>query len=214
MGLRRLATCPYHRMGNSDTEHMNYNMTQILFMVVNMHQNDGDEELSHLEADLNYSHAPANGSAPNEMHLGTSPHLPLTVIESRGASGNQSLGRNQLEFYGLARERQQCTFRMVRESHVITSSPIARANRRLNDTLHNGPRYAIGHGVWVCNGTANAQTVQLKDGDEVVLKSRFSLDRTAPLKIIFVSDRVPFPRIGSPLATGYCICIYRRLFDG
>ena len=102
MGIRKLTTSAYHPMGNGGTERVNRTMAQMLSTVVNERQNDWDEQLPHVEAEFNNSVSAATGLAPNEVHLGRLPRLPLTVIERRGVRGHQGLGRDQLEYCDLA----------------------------------------------------------------------------------------------------------------
>lgn len=47
MGMRNLITGPYHPMDNGGTEHVNHTLAWSLSMVVDEHQNDWDEQLTH-----------------------------------------------------------------------------------------------------------------------------------------------------------------------
>ena len=45
--------------------------------------------------------------APNEVHMGRLPRLPLTVFERTGVVGHQSLARDHLAYCDLVTDRQQ-----------------------------------------------------------------------------------------------------------
>ena len=65
-------------------------MAQMLAMVVNEQQNDWDLRLRQVEFAYNNSVSAATGLAPNEIHMGRLPRLPLTVFERKGVAGHQS----------------------------------------------------------------------------------------------------------------------------
>ena len=139
LGIRKLTTSAYHAMGNDGTERVNHTMAQMLSMVVNERQDDWEKQLPHVEVAYNNSVSAATGLAPNEVHLGRLPRLPVTVIECQGLSGHQGLQRDQLEYYDLARERQQLAYRLVREHQIIASSRVARANKYLSVAFRKKP---------------------------------------------------------------------------
>ena len=60
----------------------------MLAMVVNEGQDDWDLHLSHVEFAYNNSVSAATGLAPNEVHMGRLPRLPLTVFDGTGVVGN------------------------------------------------------------------------------------------------------------------------------
>ena len=81
-------------------------MALMLAMVVNERQDDWDLQLHHVEFAYNNSVSAATGLAPNEVHMGRLPRLPLTVFERAGVAGHQSLVRNPLAYCDLATDRQ------------------------------------------------------------------------------------------------------------
>ena len=190
MGIMKLTTSAYHAMGNGGTERVNQSMAQMLSLVVNERQDDWDEHLPHVQAAYNNAVSSATGLAPNEVHLGRFPRLPLTIIEQKGACGHQSLERDQLEYCDLARERQRLAYRLVREHHAIASSRIARANEGLNDVFHKKPIFTVGGWVWVYN---NVTAVQQTKDDERALKSKLSLNWTGPFKVLRVGPAPSAP---------------------
>ena len=77
-------------------------MAQMLAMVLNERQDDWDLQLPHVEFAYSSSVSAATGSAPNEVHIGRLPRLPLTVFERAGVAGRQSLAPDHLAYCHLA----------------------------------------------------------------------------------------------------------------
>ena len=102
-------------------------------MVCNEHQNDWDVHLLHVECAYNNSISAATGLAPNEVHLGRLPRLPLTVFDRSYGGAHQSLDRD------LARERQQRAYELVLEQHALTVAHINSRNSALSDALLRRP---------------------------------------------------------------------------
>ena len=73
---------------------MNRTMTQMLAMVVNEQQDDWDSPLPHVEFAYNNAVSAATGLAPNEVHMGRLPRLPLKGFELAGVAGHHSLARH------------------------------------------------------------------------------------------------------------------------
>lgn len=195
MGIRKLTTSAYHAMGNGGTERVNRTMAQMLSMIVNDRQDDWDKRLPHVESAYNNSVSVATGLAPNEVHLGRLPRLPLTVIERRGACGHQGLERDQVEYCDLAKDRQRLAYRLVREHHAIESSRISRANLSLSDIFHKRPVYTAGSWVWVYNSKLAARYSTSSDEDERErsLKSKLCLNWTGPFKVLRVGPCASAP---------------------
>ena len=81
LGIRKLTTSAYHPSGNGGVERVNHTVAQMLSMVCNENQNDWDVHLPHVEYAYNNSVSAATGLAPNKVHLGRPPRLPLTVFD-------------------------------------------------------------------------------------------------------------------------------------
>ena len=145
LGVHKLTTSAYHRSGNGGVERVNPTMAQMSATVCNEHQNDWDAHLPNVEYAFNNSVSAATGFAPNEVHIGRLPHLPLTVFDRSHGGAHQSLDRDHLAYCDLARERQQLAYELVREQHVLT---VARINGR-NSTLSEGP---LGRPKYVAGG--------------------------------------------------------------
>ena len=123
---------------------MNHTIAQMLAMVVNELQTNWDEQLPHVEFACNNSVSAATGLAPNEVHMGKLPRLPLTIFERTGVSGHQSLARDHIAYCDLATDRQQRAYDIVCEHHVFTVSRVERRNSALSDALSPVPKFAVG----------------------------------------------------------------------
>ena len=121
LGIHKLTTSAYHPSGNGGVERVNHTMAQMLAMVCNEHQNDWDVHLPHVEYAYNNSVSAATGLAPNEVHIGRLPRLPLTVFDRSYGSDHQSLDRDQLAYCDLARDRQR---RLMKSCANSTPSPL------------------------------------------------------------------------------------------
>ena len=75
-------------------------------MVVNERQQDWDWHLRHVKLAYNNSVSAAMGLAPNEVHTGILPRLPLTIFDITGVVGHHSLTRDHLAYCDLATDRQ------------------------------------------------------------------------------------------------------------
>ena len=152
-------------------------------MVVNELHTNWDEHLPHTEFACNNSVSAAMGLAPNDIHMGRLPRLPLTIFKRARVANHQSLPRDHLAYCDLATDRQQRAYDIVRQHDALT---IARVNRRhsaLADALRPVPNIDVGGWAWVYNNTAATigQGAKL-DTDAKVLKAKLSLNCTAPLK--------------------------------
>ena len=134
--MRKLATSSYHPNGNGGVERVNHIMAQMLAMVVNEQQNDWDLRLPQVEFAYNNSVSAATRLAPNEIHMGRLPRLPLTVFERKGVAGHQSLARDHLAYCDLATDRQQRAYDIVRKHHALT---VSRVNQRNSCLLYTSP---------------------------------------------------------------------------
>ena len=91
-------------------------MAQMLAMVVNERQDDWDLHLPHVEFAYNNSVSAAAGLAPNEVHMGRLPRLPLAVFDRTGVVGHQNLARDHLVCCDLATDRQKRANDFVRDT--------------------------------------------------------------------------------------------------
>ena len=152
--IHKFTTSAYHPSGNGGVERANHTMVQMLAMVCNEHQNDWDVHLPHVEDTYRNSVSAATGLAPNEVHIGRLPRLPLTVFDRSYGGTHQNLDRDQLAYCDLARERQQRAYELVREQHALTVTRVNGRNSALSDALLRRPKYTAGGWVWVYNTAA------------------------------------------------------------
>ena len=126
LGEHKLATSSYHPKCNGGVERVNHIMAQMLAMVVNERQDDWDLHLPHVEFAYNNAVSAATGLAPNEVHMGRLPRLPLTIFDRKGVVGHQSLDRDHLAYCDLATDRQKRANDIVRAHNTLT---VSRGNR-------------------------------------------------------------------------------------
>ena len=181
-------------------ERVNHTMAQMLPMVCNGHQNDWDAHLPHVEYAYNNSASAATGLAPNEVHIGRLPRLPLTVFDRFYGGAHQSLDRDHFAYCDLARGRQQHAYELVREQHALTVARVNGRNSTLSDALLRRPKYVAGGWVWVYNTCAQASTTKFlkkrlrKGVVNKVLKEKLSLNWTGPFKIVAVGPSLAAKR--------------------
>ena len=140
LGIHKLTTSAYHPSGNGGVERVNHTMAQMLAMVCNEHQNDWDVHLPHVEYAYNNSVSAATGLAPNEVHMGRLPRLPLTVFDRSYGGMHQNLDRDQLAYCDFARERQQRAYDLVREQHALSVARVNGRSSALSDVLLYRPQ--------------------------------------------------------------------------
>ena len=204
MKIKKVTTSAYHPQTNGGTERVNHTMAQMLAVVVNEKQTDWDVHLPHVEFAYNNSVNQATGLAPNEIHMGRIPRLPLSVFDHPTVGGHQSLDRDQLEYCNLAVDRQRRAYDLVREYNALKVSRVERRNSSLLDAINKLPTFIAGGWVWVYNTAATIRRGAKKDTDQQVLKVKFSLPWTGPYKVLAVgpasADDTPDGRpLGSKL---------------
>ncbi|CAB1106512.1 unnamed protein product [Ectocarpus sp. CCAP 1310/34] len=201
MKIKKVTTSSYHPQTNGGTERVNHTMAQMLAVVVNEQQNDWDIHLPHVEFAYNNSVNQSTGLAPNEIHIGRIPRLPLSVFDRPTVGGHQSLARDQLEYCNLAVDRQRRAYELVREYNALKISRVERRNSSLLDAIHKLPQFTVGGWAWVYNTAATIRQGVQKDTDQQVLKAKFARSWTGPYKVLAVgptsADATPD---GRPLA--------------
>ncbi|CAB1111268.1 unnamed protein product [Ectocarpus sp. CCAP 1310/34] len=186
MKIKKVTTSSYHPQTNGGTERVNHTMAQMLAVVVNEQQNDWDIHLPHVESAYNNSVNQSTGLAPNEIHIGRIPRLPLSVFDRPTIGGHQSLARDQLEYCNLAVDRQRRAYELVREYNALKISRVERRNLSLLDAIHKLPQFTVGGWAWVYNTAATIRQGVQKDTDQQVLKAKFALSWTGPYKVLEV----------------------------
>ena len=188
LGAHKLATSSYHPNCIEGVERVNHTMAQMLVMVVNERQDDRDLNLPHVEFAYNNFVSAAMGLAPNEVHMGSLPRLPLTVFDRTGFVGHQSPARDHLAYCGLATDLQKRANDIVRAHHALTVSRVNRRNSALADALLSAPNFATGGWAWVYNSSSTIRQGVKANTDANVLKAKFALNCTGPYKILAVDS--------------------------
>ena len=81
MRIRKIATTAFHPKSNGGVERVNHSLAQIISLIISEQQDDWDEWLPYVVQAYNNSVTVATGLAPNEIHLGRMPRLPMTIID-------------------------------------------------------------------------------------------------------------------------------------
>ena len=184
MKVRKIATTAFHPKSNGGVERVNHSLAQMLSLVISEQQDDWDEWLPYVVQAYNNSVSAATGLAPNEIHLGRMPRLPITAIDECVVKGHTGERQDQLLYLDIVRERQQRAFELVQESHLIAMSKIQRSNTKLLAILHKLPNFEVGNWVWTYNRQATIGRGGGEDSSQIVTK--LSLNWTGPYKILVV----------------------------
>ena len=149
--ISKIDTSAYHPSTNGGVERVNHVLAQMLSMVVNEQQTDWDLHLPHVASAYNNSVNAATGLAPNEVHLGRLPRLPLSVFEPPNIGGHQSLERDHLAYINLATDRQQRAYLIVRELYAIAAARLQLRNAPILASLLRSPPFTVGGWAWIYN---------------------------------------------------------------
>ena len=169
--------------------------------------------LPHVSAAYNKSVNAATGLAPNEIHFGRLPRLPLSVFEPQNIGGHQSLGRDYLVYMNLATDRQQRAYSLVRELHRLTVSRLQRRNAPIMAALLASPPFSVGGWAWVYNSASTIRQGVKKGTDATVLKTKLSLNWKGPFKILAVGPmQPPTPSITTRYKTSCSSSMYLQIF--
>ncbi|CAB1116210.1 unnamed protein product [Ectocarpus sp. CCAP 1310/34] len=193
MKIKKVTTSSYHPPTNGGTARVNHTMAPMLGVVVNEQQNDWDIQLPHVEFAYNNSVNQSTGLAPNEIHIGRIPRLPLSVFDHPTVGGHQSLARDQLEYCNLAVDRQRRAYELVREYNALKISRVERRNSSLLDAIHKLPQFTVGGWAWVYNTAAAIRQGVQKDMHQQVLKAKLALSGRGPTKFLRWVPPLPTP---------------------
>ena len=83
LGSKKRLTSSFHPHTNGCVERLNHTVCQMLSHVVSSRQNDWDEYLLQVVYAHNNHISRATGLAPNEVHIGRYPRLPMTLLSSQ-----------------------------------------------------------------------------------------------------------------------------------
>ena len=87
----------YHPQTNGMVERLNHTLCQVLSFLIADDQNKWDEMVLHAVPAHNNNVSRGTGLAPDEIHIGRYPRLPMTIKEDSGAKGHQIEKRDQLD---------------------------------------------------------------------------------------------------------------------
>ena len=93
--------------------------------------------LLHAIAAHNNNVSRGTGLAPNEVHIGRYPRLPMTILEGSGVKGHQSKKRYHLDYLGLMRDRQVRAYNLVRQENRLTKAKHQAANNEIEQIVNN-----------------------------------------------------------------------------
>ena len=192
VGIRKVNTSAYHPCTNGGVERVNHVLAQMLSMVGNEKQTDWDVLLPHVSAAYINSVNVATRLAPNEIHIGRLPRLPLSVFEPENIGGHQRLGRDHLVHINIATDRQQRAHSPVRELHRLTVSRLQRRNAPIMTALLASPPFSVDGWAWVHNSASTVRQGAKKGTDATVLKTKLSLNWNGPFKILAVGPTAAF----------------------
>ena len=132
LGAVKRFTSSAHAQTNGMVERLNHTLCQMLSHLIADNHTNWDELLLHAIAAHNNSVSRGTGLAPNEVHIGRYPRLPMTILEERGARGHQGLRRDHLYFLKVMRERQNRAYELVRKDNFSIKAKHQAANEKLN----------------------------------------------------------------------------------
>ena len=135
LGINKINTGSNHRCTKAGVERVNHTLAHMISMGSNEQQDNWDELLPQVESGYNNSVSASTALAPNEVHLGRIPRLPLSAFCSPNTNGHQILDQDHLTYCDLATERQQRAYRFVREHHAVTASRPARRKYPIMNAL-------------------------------------------------------------------------------
>ena len=186
VGIHKVNTSAYHPCTNGGVGRVNHALAQVLSMVGNEKQTDWDVLLPHVSAACNNPANVANGLAPNDIHIGRLPGLPLLVFQPDNIGGH----RDHLVYINLATDRQQRAYSLVREPHRLTVSRLQRHNAPIMAAFFASPRLAVGRWAWVYNSASTIRQGVKKGTDATVLKTKPLSNWNRPFKIFAVGTIV------------------------
>ena len=126
LGAVKRYTSAYHPQTNGMVERLNHTLCQMLSYLEADDQKDWDKLLLHAISAHNNNVSRGIGLAPNEVHIGRYPRLPMTILERRGVAGHQGLKADQLEYLQLMRGHQVKAYDLVKqEDYLIKSRPVS-----------------------------------------------------------------------------------------
>ena len=149
LGSVKKYTSSYHPQTNGMVERLNHTLCQMLSYLIADDQKNWDEVLLHAIAAHNNNVSRGTGLAPNEVHIGRYPRLPMTILEGSGVKGHQSAKRDQLDYLELMRDRQVRAYRLIREEDRLIKAKHQANNEKIYAAMNNRTKFVVGDWAWV-----------------------------------------------------------------
>ena len=127
---------------------LNRTLCQMLSYLIANDQKNWDAMFRHAVAAHN-SVSRGPGLAPNEVHIGRYPRLPMTILEGRGVKGHQGPKQDQLDYLELMRDRQVKAYKLVQEEDRLITARHEANNEHLAELINRRLKLEVGDWVWV-----------------------------------------------------------------
>lgn len=195
LGAIKRFTSSFHPQTNGMVERLNHTLCQMLSFLITDNQKNWDEMLIHAVSAHNNNISRGIGLAPNEVHIGRYPRLPMTILEGRGVKGHQGIKRDQLDHIDLMRDKQIRAYDLVRREDRIIKAKHEASNTRLNAIIQRRQKFEAGNWVWIYDDkstiTGGGKHVLKKqdggsDRKSFAMVSKLALCWTGPYKILCV----------------------------
>ena len=89
----------------------------------------------HAVAAHNNNVSRGTGLAPNEVHIGRYPRMPMMILEGRSVRGHQSLGQDQSDFLEVVRNWQEKAYELVKEEDRLVKARHGAVNEKLDGLI-------------------------------------------------------------------------------
>lgn len=86
--------------------------------------------------------------------------MPLTVFDRKPPGGHGSYERDIAKYHVPVRNRLRPAYEVVREQNRMNAARVAKANRVLDDAVHNRPVLKVGKWAWVYNNNVNISSLR------------------------------------------------------
>ena len=150
LGTVNKFTSSFHPQTNGMVERLNHTLCQMLSYLIADDQKSVDGMLMNAVAAHNNNVRGAR-LAPNEVHLGRYPRLPMTILEGRGVKCHQRLKQDQLDYLELMRDGQVKSYNIVKDEDRLIKARREANNEHLAELIYRRPKFKVGYWVWVYN---------------------------------------------------------------
>ena len=141
LGSVKKYTSSYHPQTNGMVERLNHTLYRMLSFLVADDQNNLGEMLRHAVSAHNNNVSKGTELAPNEIHIGRYPRLPMIILEGSDAKTHQSEKRGQLDFLELMRDRLIRAYNLVQEEDRLLKAKHEAANEEIEAAMSNKSKF-------------------------------------------------------------------------